>query len=92
MKDFIFEIPMDSLVLEFQFNRVSVAGCIRYSVSVVDKENRTYVFNMEQRNGRWVILNSPAVPRWMNDVELQLQLRCSILENRRSWLTKKIKV
>ncbi len=58
---------------EFFFNRIyTVKGTI-YHVSVLDKKRHTYIFNMEQRDSKWKIINAAKFPGWIMNVEHELE-------------------
>jgi hypothetical protein len=58
---------------EFFFSRVYTVAGVRYFVSVTDTERKSWLFNMQERNGEWQIINAPKVPDWIIDVEKQLE-------------------
>jgi hypothetical protein len=59
---------------EFFFNRIYTVDGVRYHVSVIDTERKSWFFGMQERGGKWQIINAPKVPDWIIDVEKQLEL------------------
>jgi hypothetical protein len=74
MQNFSIHITIDaSFKPEFFFNRIYTVAGVRYHVSVIDTERKSWFFNMQARNGKWQIINAPKVPDWIINVEMQLE-------------------
>ena len=58
---------------EFFFNKIHTATGLRYHVSVKDKENNPYFFDMEEKEGKWKIIDAPKVPDWIMNIEQKLE-------------------
>jgi hypothetical protein len=81
MKDFASVIHVqDGFTAQFIFSALyNTAGC-RYFVSVLDGNNDSYMFTMEQSEDKsWKIINAPKVPQWIMETESRLE--AVILEN-----------
>lgn len=55
--------------LHFYFNRIATAGGFHYLVSVVCKEGKTYLLQLNAQNGTWEIADPEAGPRWLTALE-----------------------
>lgn len=62
---------------EFFFNRIYTVKGIVYHVSVVDKNKKSFFFNMEQTSEGWRIVNAPKLPDWIMNVEKDLEATIS---------------
>ena len=60
-------------IIEFNFIRIFTVKGLKYFVMVVGNNSKSYLFQMEQRNGRWGILNDPKLPKWICDLEEELE-------------------
>jgi hypothetical protein len=63
---------------EFQFDRIYTTEDIRYFVRV-HRNSKYYHFNMHQRDGLWIIVNTEILPDWI--LELEVELANSILNH-----------
>ena len=74
MQDFTKRIAIqEGFKPEFLFNQIYTVHGVRYYVSVKDKDRRTLAFNMEEKNGRWKIVDAPKVPDWIINIEDKLE-------------------
>lgn len=70
MSSFIKRIKTEQGSLNFYFNPLISATYIRYLVSVVAKDRKTYMFQMQEESGTWVIVEQHQVcPRWITALE-----------------------
>jgi hypothetical protein len=58
---------------EFLFNRIYTVDGVRYHVSVMDADRHVFAFNMEEKYGRWKIINAPKIPDWIMNIEKELE-------------------
>ena len=58
----------------FYFNRIFTATGVRYHVSVRDtKSNRSYMFNMEEKQDSWTISDISGCPEWITSLEKEYE-------------------
>ena len=55
--------------LTFYFNRIFTADGVRYHVSVLGNNKKSLMFNMEEKEGRWYLVNPSNCPDWLVNVE-----------------------
>ena len=80
MQDFTTRIFIEEgFHAKFVFNGIYTVNGVRYHVSVTDINGQTYAFNMEEKNGKWTIIDGPKVPDWI--VTLENKLEEAILKN-----------
>lgn len=72
MQNFTKRIVIEGFSLRFFFHKMYTVKGVGFHVSVVDKNNRSHFFNMEQTAGGWRIINAPQVPDWLITAEKQL--------------------
>lgn len=58
-------------ISEFQFDRIYTTDGIRYFVTV-HRNGKYYHFNMHQRDGLWVIVNTEILPDCILELEVEL--------------------
>ena len=81
MRDFASVIRVhDGFSAQFIFNVLHCSSGCRYFVSVLDGNNESYMFTMEQsQNKSWKIIDAPKLPHWIMETESRLEE--VILEN-----------
>ena len=65
--------------LNFYFNRIFSADGVRYHVSVLGKDKKSLMFNMEEKQGRWYLANPSNCPDWLVNVEPRLSDKIEML-------------
>ena len=58
---------------EFFFSRIYTLNGVRYHISVIDKQQQAFGFNIEMEKGKWKILDTADVPDWINNIEKKLE-------------------
>jgi hypothetical protein len=64
---------------EFSFNRIYTVNGVRYYISVFDRKQQAYYFNMQSQGNQWKIINAPKLPNWILNAERELE--SAILSN-----------
>jgi hypothetical protein len=72
MQSFTKRIIVEGFSFQFSFHRMYTVKGINFHISVVDKNNRSRFFNMEQTSKGWRIINAPKLPDWLMMIEKQL--------------------
>ncbi|GAC1420585.1 MAG: hypothetical protein NVS9B7_11180 [Flavisolibacter sp.] len=54
------------------FNRIYTAKGLHYHISYVNHAKKAQVFDMEERNGDWILINLDKVPSWIIKIEKDL--------------------
>lgn len=72
MQNFTKRIVVEGFGLRFFFHQMYTVKGIGFHVSVIDKNNRSCFFNMEQTGEGWRIINAAKVPDWLMNIEKQL--------------------
>lgn len=72
MQNFTKRIAVEDFSLRFFFHKMYTVKGIGFHVSVIDKNNRSCFFNMEEATGGWRIVNAPKLPDWLMQIEKQL--------------------
>ena len=62
--------------LNFYFNRFFASDGVRWHVSTVDRSRRAIVVHLsfDLRDGTWKIVDDPAVPLWLLEMQEQFSL------------------
>lgn len=63
----------------FHFNRLTRAHGLRYHISVRSSNYSSHYFMMEEKNAGWHFTNIHFLPRWIREIEGELEL--AIKEN-----------
>ena len=56
-------------LLSFYFNEIFTAAAVRYHVSVVGRDNKVYMTNMEKKGEQWVMVSPETCPHWIAVLE-----------------------
>jgi hypothetical protein len=54
------------------FNRIYTILGLQYQISFVSRNKKPHKFDMEEVNGRWVLLNLESIPYWILKIEKEL--------------------
>ena len=63
----------ESSTLELKLIRVFTTSDIRYYVSMTGHAQKPYLFHMENKNGRWIIIDAPKLPQWIHSLQNDLE-------------------
>ena len=66
--------------LNFYFNLIYTPYGERYHVSVVSRDKKAVIFNMEEHFGTWRLVDPATCPGWI--VAMQRQLSTEIIKHR----------
>ena len=74
MPGFSLRKEVDLRFLTFYFNEIYVSGENRYLVSVVDKDSKTHIFQMQKAGAKWILTFPEACPLWIINLENELSM------------------
>ena len=61
--NFLKQFRIDNKPFLFKFSKVFISSGVKYYVTAINQEdNKTLLFQMEERNGKWTIVDAPKVP------------------------------
>ena len=79
MQHFYKKLSIKNQNLTFYFNQLDTHDGMRYCISVVDGQGKTWLFYMMKKQERWVLTNPINYPDWI--VALEQELSNIILQN-----------
>lgn len=56
-------------VIEFHFERIGNPATTGYDVAVIRSTNKTYNFTMLELNGKWRMIDTSQLPKWLMEFE-----------------------
>ena len=74
MPHFVKRVSAENHFFNFYFNRIYTETSTHFHVSVWDnRTKRSYMFEMKEMNGHWILSADADCPNWIKDLEKELE-------------------